>query len=72
MLHFRIQAGYPEGPDDGGRLFNSVCVVSPGGGLVTTYRKHFLFETDESWAGGAASAEGGEDKRVPRDPILNF
>ncbi|GAA6061220.1 hypothetical protein JCM10212_002679 [Sporobolomyces blumeae] len=35
-------------PDD--MYYNSVVLISPDGKLVTTYHKHFLFETDKSWA----------------------
>ncbi|GAA5857540.1 hypothetical protein JCM8547_009329 [Rhodosporidiobolus lusitaniae] len=31
-------------------FYNSLLIVSPAGDLVATYHKHFLYETDETWA----------------------
>jgi len=30
--------------------YNSIILVTPQGKIHTTYHKHFLFETDQSWA----------------------
>eukprot|EP00741_Cyanophora_paradoxa_P023562 tig00021590_g22759.t1 len=43
-----VAAGYPE--VDGECMYNSVCFVGRDGRLLTTYRKHFLYETDTIWA----------------------
>ena len=47
-----VQLGFAEKMvgSDGMHLYNSICFVSPDGTLITTYQKHFLFTTDESWA----------------------
>ena len=31
-------------------MYNSQMVVSPEGNYVKSYKKHFLYETDETWA----------------------
>jgi len=43
-----VVIGFPE--RSGHSAFNSQAVVAPDGQLVQIYRKHFLYETDESWA----------------------
>ncbi|ORX51230.1 carbon-nitrogen hydrolase [Hesseltinella vesiculosa] len=49
-----IAAGYPERHADEvtGKVtyFNSMCFVNRQGQLLKTYRKAFLYETDETWA----------------------
>ncbi|KAI8388369.1 carbon-nitrogen hydrolase [Radiomyces spectabilis] len=48
-----VIVGYPETVTDasGSNVnYNSLCCVDPTGNLVKTYRKAFLFETDEGWA----------------------
>lgn len=40
--------------DGGGRLFNSMMVVSPTGELACNPRKTFLYETDKLWATAGA------------------
>ncbi|DAZ93920.1 TPA: hypothetical protein N0F65_010122 [Lagenidium giganteum] len=43
-----VTCGYVE--KAGGDLYNAMMVVSPDGDLVCNPRKHFLYETDKSWA----------------------
>ncbi|KAG0293964.1 Carbon-nitrogen hydrolase [Dissophora globulifera] len=51
-----VQVGYPEkrifNEEDQfhEEFYNSICFVSPEGKLLTTYAKHFLYFTDETWA----------------------
>ncbi|ORZ14116.1 carbon-nitrogen hydrolase [Absidia repens] len=47
-----VVVGYPEKYVDGEELirYNSQCFVNRQGELVKTYRKAFLYETDENWA----------------------
>lgn len=47
--------GFPERSDEG--CFNSVNIVSPSGEVIHTYRKHFLYTTDENWASEGPSFE---------------
>ncbi|KAG0002251.1 Carbon-nitrogen hydrolase [Entomortierella chlamydospora] len=56
-LNAHVQVGYPEKrivTDDNGqsieKYYNSLAFVSPGGKLLATYAKHFLYYTDENWA----------------------
>ncbi|GAA5885107.1 hypothetical protein JCM16303_006405 [Sporobolomyces ruberrimus] len=39
-----------EGPTPEDLYYNSVILVNPSGKIETVYHKHFLFETDKSWA----------------------
>jgi protein N-terminal amidase len=32
------------------KYYNSACFVAPSAEVLATYQKHFLYETDESWA----------------------
>ena len=43
-----VAAGFPE--RDGDSLYNSLVVADRLGRIVHVYRKHFLYETDETWA----------------------
>lgn len=51
-----VCVGYPEytsaSPNMplGLQRYNSCVMVNPQGNVVTNYRKHFLFSTDETWA----------------------
>ncbi|KAF8463652.1 carbon-nitrogen hydrolase [Kalaharituber pfeilii] len=49
-----VCVGYPEytaaSSSVGMSRYNSAVLVSPQGNVVTNYRKHFLFSTDETWA----------------------
>ena len=51
-----VCVGYPEHtiltatPTMGVQRYNSCVLVNPQGEVVTNYRKHFLFSTDETWA----------------------
>ncbi|KAI8062505.1 carbon-nitrogen hydrolase [Gongronella butleri] len=53
-LRCYVAAGYPERHVDesSGQLiyYNSLCFVDREGRLLKTYRKSFLYETDENWA----------------------
>ncbi|CAO3628359.1 unnamed protein product [Cunninghamella blakesleeana] len=55
-LNCYIAVGYPEKyetkNEDDVRIhyYNSMCFVNPQGELIKTYRKTFLYETDENWA----------------------
>lgn len=44
-----VNVGYPEITSDGKR-YNTVVSVSPTGEVLATYRKTFLYYTDETWA----------------------
>ncbi|KAK4047718.1 hypothetical protein OIV83_005226 [Microbotryomycetes sp. JL201] len=44
-----VFVGFPERARNG-KAFNSMLIVGPDGQLVSVYRKHFLYTTDESWA----------------------
>jgi predicted amidohydrolase len=44
-----VVIGYPELADSG-RLYNSALIVDPQGVLLCNYRKHLLYEQDETWA----------------------
>lgn len=46
-----VMVGLPE--RDGARLYNSLLTASPpraGGCVTSVYRKHFLYDTDKTWA----------------------
>ncbi|KAF8443500.1 carbon-nitrogen hydrolase [Terfezia claveryi] len=51
-----VCVGYPEctatspNPPMGIQRYNSCVLVNPQGNVVSNYRKHFLFSTDERWA----------------------
>ncbi|KAI8100169.1 carbon-nitrogen hydrolase [Halteromyces radiatus] len=47
-----VVVAYPERYVDGDniKLYNSQCFVNRQGELIKTYRKSFLYETDEHWA----------------------
>lgn len=47
-LSCTVAIGFPRRNGQG--LFNSLALLNPSGDLITVYDKHFLFETDESWA----------------------
>lgn len=53
-----VQVGFPLA--EGAIYYNAVCLVKPTG-LWKIYRKHFLFETDESWATAGNSFESFND-----------
>lgn len=44
-----VVVGYPEIEGEN-RYYNSLCCVNPQGDVVATYRKTFLYTTDENWA----------------------
>lgn len=44
-----VIVGFPEFVSEE-HLYNSLMVVNNSGRLVTVYKKHFLYETDENWA----------------------
>jgi protein N-terminal amidase len=35
---------------EGDKMYNSQMVVNANGEFVKSYKKHFLYETDEKWA----------------------
>lgn len=43
-----VIVGYPQKEND--QCYNSLCCVDPQGKVIVTYKKTFLFETDENWA----------------------
>ncbi|KAJ3128598.1 Carbon-nitrogen hydrolase [Nowakowskiella sp. JEL0407] len=46
-----VQIGFPRlALEDPEKWYNSVCIISPDGEVMAIYDKHFLYETDESWA----------------------
>ncbi|CAO3646268.1 unnamed protein product [Cunninghamella echinulata] len=52
-LNCYIAVGYPEKhqtKDHQVKYYNSMCFVNRQGELIKTYRKTFLYETDENWA----------------------
>lgn len=51
-LNCYIAVGYPEKHQtkDQVKYYNSMCFVNRQGELIKTYRKTFLYETDENWA----------------------
>lgn len=53
-LDCHVIVGYPEKclatSDEPERFYNSTVTVSPQGQVVATYRKSFLYYTDETWA----------------------
>jgi len=51
-----VCCGFPRLDTGSGKLFNSLMLVGPDGCLHSTYDKHFLYETDKTWA--AAGEEG--------------
>mmetsp|Transcript_8859 Transcript_8859/g.14381 ORF Transcript_8859/g.14381 Transcript_8859/m.14381 type:complete len:282 (+) Transcript_8859:305-1150(+) len=49
-----VCCGYVRKDKSSGLLFNSMIVVNPKGEFVTSYDKHFLYETDKTWASPGA------------------
>ncbi|XP_004363822.2 hypothetical protein CAOG_02983 [Capsaspora owczarzaki ATCC 30864] len=49
-LQCHVVVGYPRRDKESETNFNSCCVVDAKGTLLLTYDKHFLYETDETWA----------------------
>jgi len=47
-LGSHVVCGFPERATGG--LYNAMLIADPAGAIVHVYRKHFLYETDESWA----------------------
>lgn len=64
--------GYPE-IEHKDKYYNSLCCVNPQGQVVATYRKTFLYKTDENWA---AEGPGFQSQLIPGlgkvHPVLNF
>lgn len=58
MLRAYVACGFPE--KHGKQAFNSQLVVSPRGDIAHVYRKHFLYETDETWAAEGPAFEAYE------------
>ena len=62
-----VFCGYPEKVLEGEtyHYYNSQVVVNPQGDFVKSYKKHFLYETDESWAEEGPSFDT-LDLKIPR------
>ena len=48
-LHCYVMVGFPM-REESGRFSNAMCVIGRDGAILHHYRKHFLYETDETWA----------------------
>eukprot|EP01117_Protostelium_nocturnum_P010545 TRINITY_DN3792_c0_g1_i2.p1 TRINITY_DN3792_c0_g1~~TRINITY_DN3792_c0_g1_i2.p1 ORF type:complete len:249 (+),score=87.37 TRINITY_DN3792_c0_g1_i2:121-867(+) len=61
-----VAAGFPLLTKENGveKWYNALCFVSPEGKLITNYAKHFLFETDKTWA------DAGSDFLTVKDEKL--
>lgn len=59
--------GYPE--IDGDNLYNAQQVINPQGDFVKNYRKHFLYETDKTWASEGAAFDT-LDLKLPRSDTI--
>jgi protein N-terminal amidase len=65
-----VFCGYPEVSVDekeSKHYYNSQMVVSPSGEFVKSYKKHFLYDTDKSWAEEGPSFDTME-LYLPRKP----
>ncbi len=62
--------GYPEiclDSDGEPHYYNSQLVVNPSGEFVKSYKKHFLYDTDKSWAEPGPAFDTME-LYLPRNP----
>ena len=69
-LNCWVFCGYPEVLIDDKNekhYYNSQVVVSPKGEFVKSYKKHFLYDTDKSWAEAGPSFDT-MDLYLPRKP----
>ena len=69
-----VFCGYPEimvDEDNETRYFNSQLVVNPAGDFVKSYKKHFLYDTDKTWA-EPGPAFDTMDLIHPRNPEVSI
>ncbi|TNV76398.1 hypothetical protein FGO68_gene2676 [Halteria grandinella] len=72
-LNCWVLCGYPElqvNEDGTEHMYNSQMVVDPTGAFVKSYKKHFLYETDKTWAEPGPSFETFDLKLPREDRVL--